>query len=153
MKKTQDAAALAGRIMLALMFVISGLGKIGAFADTTVYMASAGLPAIDPLLEILLIVTILVELGGGTAIIFGWKTRQATVVIFLFTALVTVVFHRFWDAPPDQAIAQQLMFMKNVAVMGGLLVLWAFGPGEYALDDTYRRGARKHLPAGTAGSW
>jgi putative oxidoreductase len=153
MKKTQDAAALAGRIMLALMFVISGLGKIGAFADTTGYMASADLPAIDPLLEALLIITVLVELGAGAAIVFGWKTRQATVAIFVVTALVTVMFHRFWEAPPDQAIAQQLMFMKNLAGMGGLLVLGAFGPGEYALDEAYRHKARKHLPASTAGSF
>lgn len=136
MNGTKDVAALIGRIMLALMFVISGFGKIGGFADTTVYMASAGLPAVDVLLEVLLIVTILIELGGGTAIVLGWRTRSIALLIFLFTALVTVVFHRFWAAPPDEAMVQQLMFMKNVSVMGGLLVLVAFGPGEYALDHS-----------------
>ena len=147
MYKTKDAAALVGRILLASMFIISGVGKMGAFADTTVYMASAGLPAIDPLLEYLLILTILVELGGGTAIVFGWRTRSATVLIFLFTMLVTLVFHRFWSAPPDEAVAQQLMFMKNVSVMGGLMVLFAFGPGEYALDDKVRRRTTKRVAA------
>jgi putative oxidoreductase len=136
MNGVKDVAALVGRIMLALMFVISGFGKIGGFADTTVYMASAGLPAVDVLLEVLLIVTILIELGGGTAIVLGWRTRSIALLIFLFTALVTLVFHRFWDAPPDEAMVQQLMFMKNVSVMGGLLVLVAFGPGEYALDHS-----------------
>jgi putative oxidoreductase len=136
MNGVKDVAALVGRIMLALMFVISGFGKIGGFADTTVYMASAGLPAVDVLLEVLLIVTILIELGGGTAIVLGWRTRSIALLIFLFTALVTVVFHRFWAAPPDEAMVQQLMFMKNVSVMGGLLVLVAFGPGEYALDHS-----------------
>lgn len=136
MSGVKDVAALVGRIMLALMFVISGFGKIGGFADTTVYMASAGLPAVDVLLEVLLIVTILIELGGGTAIVLGWRTRSIALLIFLFTALVTVVFHRFWAAPPDEAMVQQLMFMKNVSVMGGLLVLVAFGPGEYALDHS-----------------
>jgi hypothetical protein len=77
MNATTDGAALAGRIMLALMFIASGIGKIGGFTDTTVYMASAGLPAVDPMLEILLILTILIELGGGTAIVLGWKTRLA----------------------------------------------------------------------------
>jgi putative oxidoreductase len=139
MKKTTDAAALVGRILLASMFIMSGYGKVGAFADTTVYMASAGLPAIDPLLELLLILTILVELGGGAAIVLGWNTRSATVLIFLFTLLVTLVFHRFWSTPPDEAMTQQLMFMKNVSVMGGLLVLFAFGPGGYAIDDADRR--------------
>ena len=73
MNGVKDVAALVGRIMLALMFIISGLAKLGAFEDTTGYMASAGLPAVDPLLELLLILTILIELGGGTAIVLGWK--------------------------------------------------------------------------------
>ena len=144
MNKTKNAAALVGRILLAGMFIISGLGKVGAFADTTVYMASTGLPASDPLLELLLILTILVELGGGTAIVLGWKTRSASVLLFLFTALVTLVFHRFWSVSPDEAMTQQLMFMKNISVMGGLLVLFALGPGEYTLDGTGRRRSATH---------
>ena len=138
MNATRDGAALAGRIMLALMFIASGIGKIGGFTDTTVYMASAGLPAVDPLLEILLILTILIELGGGTAIVLGWNTRLAALLVFSFTMLVTLVFHRFWAAPPDDAQVQQLMFMKNVSVMGGLLVLYAFGPGKYAFERRAR---------------
>jgi len=134
MNKTKDAAALIGRILLASMFIVSGLGKMGAFADTTVYMAGAGLPSIDLLLEVLLILTIFIEIGGGAAIVLGWKTRPAALLILLFTALVTLVFHRFWAAPPEDAMAQQLMFMKNLSVMGGLLVLFAFGPGAIALD-------------------
>jgi putative oxidoreductase len=134
MNKTKDAAALIGRILLASMFIVSGLGKMGAFADTTVYMAGAGLPSIDLLLEVLLILTIFIEIGGGAAIVLGWKTRPAALLILLFTALVTLVFHRFWAAPPEDAMPQQLMFMKNLSVMGGLLVLFAFGPGAIALD-------------------
>jgi putative oxidoreductase len=136
MNRVKDVAALVGRVMLALMFIISGFGKLGAFEDTTGYMASAGLPAVDPLLEVLLILTILIELGGGIAIVVGWRTRSAALLIFLFTVLVTLVFHRFWAAPPDEAMVQRLMFMKNMSVMGGLLVLFAFGPGKYARDDS-----------------
>ena len=131
MRKTRNAAALAGRIMLALMFVIAGFGKIPGFNDTSTLMTGAGLPFVN----VLLVLTILIELGGGAAIMLGWKTRPIALVVFLFTALATVVFHAFWSAPPDKAMLAQLMFMKNVAVMGGLLVLYAFGPGEYALDD------------------
>ena len=83
-------------------------------------------------LEILLILTIVIELGGGTAIVLGWKTPLAALLVFSFTMLVTLVFHRFWVAPPDDGQVQQLMFMKNESVMGGLLVLYAFGPGKYA---------------------
>jgi putative oxidoreductase len=131
MDDARDVAALVGRILLALMFVIAGIGKIGGFADTTALMETAGLPAV----KVLLVLTILVEIGGGAAIIFGWHTRSSALIVFLFTALVTVVFHRFWSAPPDQAVAQQLMFMKNLSVMGGLLLLAALGPGRLALDD------------------
>jgi putative oxidoreductase len=74
------------------------------------------------------------------------------VVIFLVTILVTLVFHRFWSTPPDEAIGQQLMFMKNVSVMGGLLVLFAFGPGNYALDDKVRRQSTIRVTASPAGS-
>jgi putative oxidoreductase len=147
---TKDAAALVGRILLASMFIISGAGKIGAFADTTVYMASAGLPAIDSLLEILLILTVFVEIGGGAAIVLGWKTRSATALIFLFTMLVTLMFHRFWSVPPSEAMAQQLMFMKNVSVMGGLMVLFAYGPGDYALDDNDLPKSTKRVATGPA---
>jgi putative oxidoreductase len=132
MKRTRNIAALAGRIMLALMFVLAGFGKIEGFADTAVLMTGVGLP----LVNVLLVLTILVELGGGAAIMVGWKTRPIALVVFLFTGMATLVFHAFWAAPPDQVMLQQLMFMKNVSVMGGLLMLFAFGPGDYALDDS-----------------
>ena len=128
MDDLQDMAALVGRNMLGLLFVISGVEKIGAFSDTAVYMASAGLPAVS----VLLILAIIVEIGGGGAICLGWQTRLGALVILLFTATVTIVFHRFWNMPPDQAAVQRLFFMKNLSVMGGLILLMAFGPGRMA---------------------
>jgi len=91
-------------------------------------MASAGLPAVS----VLLILAIVVEIGGGGAICLGWQTRLGALVILLFTATVTIVFHRFWNMPPDQAAVQRLFFMKNLSVMGGLILLMAFGPGRMA---------------------
>jgi putative oxidoreductase len=136
MDDLQDTAALVGRNMLGLLFVISGVEKIGAFSDTAVYMASAGLPAVS----VLLILAIIVEIGGGGAICLGWQTRLGALVILLFTATVTIVFHRFWNMPPDQAAVQRLFFMKNVSVMGGLILLMAFGPGRMAFH--FDRGPR-----------
>jgi len=130
-----DVAALVGRTLLGLVFFVSGVEKIGAFADTMGFMASAGLPAV----KLLLLLAIIVEIGGGGAICFGWQTRPAAVVVLLFTVIVTMVFHRFWIAPPDQAIVQRLMFMKNVSIMGGLVLLFAFGPGSLALGFGRRR--------------
>ncbi len=134
MDDLQDLAALVGRNLLGLLFVVSGIEKIGAFAGTAVYMASAGLPAVT----VLLILAIIVEICGGGAICLGWRTRIGAVVILLFTAIVTIVFHRFWGLPPDQAFVQRLLFMKNVSVMGGLILLLAFGPGTIAFH--YDRG-------------
>jgi putative oxidoreductase len=135
MNANKDHAALVGRVLLASMFLLSGFGKIGSFQDTAVYMVGAGFPSYEPLLRTLLVLTILIEISGATAIIVGWKTRPAAIAVFLFTAAATLVFHRFWSAAPGEAMVQQLMFMKNVSVMGGLLVLLAFGPGRYAFDD------------------
>jgi len=132
MRQTRNVAALAGRIMLALMFIIAGIGKIPGFAGTSAMMTGVGLP----IANVLLVLTILIELGGGAAIVLGWRTRTSALVVFVFTGLASVVFHAFWAAPPDQVLLQQLMFMKNVSVMGGLLLLFAFGPGDYALDDS-----------------
>ena len=130
----KDLAALIGRIMLALIFVASGFNKIGGFAGTAAALAGKGLP----LPEVLVVATVALELAGSLAIIAGWKTRWGAAALLLFTVLATVMFHNFWAAAPDQMQMQQTHFMKNLAIMGGLLVLWAFGPGRYALERQRR---------------
>jgi putative oxidoreductase len=127
---TKDGAVLAGRILVAALFLISGIGKTAGFAGTAALMGSKGLPAA----EVLLVATIVIELGGGVAIIAGWKTGWAAIALFLFTGIATVVFHNFWLVPADQAQMQQIQFMKNVAIMGGLLVLFGGSPGRFAAD-------------------
>ena len=133
MNDLQDIAALVGRILLGLMFFVSGIEKLGAFADTSAFMAGAGLPAVN----VLLVLAIVVEVVAGGAICLGWRTRLAALALLLFTAIVTMVFHRFWSVAPDQSVVQRLMFMKNLSVMGGLALLLAFGPG--ALSFHYAR--------------
>ena len=123
-------AALAGRILIAVPFVVSGYGKIGAFAATAAVMAGKGLPLAD----VLLALAIVIELGGGLALVIGWMTRWAALAIIVFTVVATLVFHNFWAVPADQAMMQQISFMKNVSIIGGLLLLAAFGPGRYAVD-------------------
>jgi len=125
-----DWAALVGRVLLALMFVLAGFGKITDFAGTAGYMASTGLP----MANVLLVLTIAVEFGGGLALMAGWKARWAALALAGFTVLATVIFHNFWALPPEARMMQQLMFLKNVAVIGGLLMVWAFGPGRLSLD-------------------
>ncbi len=123
-------AVLAGRTLLAVPFVVSGYGKIGAFAATAGMMAGKGLPA--P--EVLLALAIVIELGGGLALIIGWMTRWSALAILVFTVVATLVFHNFWAVPAEQAMMQQISFMKNLSIIGGLLLLVAFGPGRYAVD-------------------
>ena len=123
-------AGLAGRSLLAAPFVLSGYGKIGAFAGTAGVMAGKGLPMV----EVLLALAIVIELGGGLALVIGWKARWAALALIVFTALATLVFHNFWAVPADQAMMQQISFMKNLSIIGGLLLLVAFGPGRYAAD-------------------
>ena len=128
--KVQDSAALAGRILLALIFIISGYGKITGYAGTAGYMASKGIP----LVGILLPLTILIELGGGLLIAIGWKARWAAAVIFLFVIPVTLVFHNPAGLAPAEAQQQMINLLKNVSIMGGMLGLFAFGPGGFSLD-------------------
>ena len=124
------AIALVGRILLALIFIVSGFGKVMNYAGTEAYMASAGLPMVGLLLPL----TILVELGGGLLIAFGLFTRIVAIVQFLFLIPVSLVFHHFWDVPAAQAAMQQIQFMKNIAIMGGMLLLAYAGAGSWSLD-------------------
>jgi putative oxidoreductase len=126
----QNSAALAGRILLALIFIIAGYGKIGGYAGTAGYMASKGLPMVAVLLPL----TILVELGGGLLIALGWKARWAAAVIFLFLIPVTLVFHNPAGLAPAEAQQQMINLLKNVSIMGGMLGLFAFGPGGFSVD-------------------
>jgi putative oxidoreductase len=130
MNGTKDWAALLGRILLAGIFVISGFGKITGFEGTAGYIASKGLP----LPQVLTVIAILIELGGGLAIVLGWKARWAALVLIVLMIVITPIFHGYWAAPPDEMMDQQIHFMKNVSILGGSLLLFAFGPGRYSVD-------------------
>lgn len=125
----QRYGTLLGRVFLSLIFVISGFTKIRGFAATAGYMAGKGLPMVD----VLLVLTILIELGGGLMVLLGWKARWGALAIFLFVIPVTLVFHPFWAAEPDQMQMQFINFMKNLAIMGGMLYIVAFGAGPLSL--------------------
>ncbi|MBI2313715.1 MAG: DoxX family protein [Betaproteobacteria bacterium] len=121
---------LAGRALLALIFIIAGYGKIGSFAQTAGYMASKGLP----MAEVLLVATIAIELGGGLMILAGWHARWAALAIFLFIIPTTLVFHPFWAVDAAQKGNQMNHFLKNLAIMGGMLYVMAYGPGPTSLQ-------------------
>ena len=132
----QNPLALVGRFLLALMFVLAGISKIGGFAGTVGYMQSKGMP----MASVLAVLTIALEIGGGMALIVGWQTRWAALALALFTLVASLIFHDFWAMTGPAQMTNQLMFMKNMAVIGGMLVLAAFGPGAISLD------ARRPMP-------
>lgn len=119
-----------GRVFLALLFVVSGIGKITGYAGTAAVMASKGLPMVD----ILLPLTIAVELGGGLLLALGWKARWAAAALFLFLIPTTLIFHQFWGIDPKLVQMQKIHFLKNVAIMGGMLMVIAIGAGAWSVD-------------------
>jgi putative oxidoreductase len=126
----QNFAALAGRTLLAVIFVVSGFGKITSFAGTAAYMGSKGMP----MPEVLLVGAIVVEFLGGLMIVAGWKARWAALAVFLFLIPTTLIFHNPAGLAGQEAQAQMINLMKNVSIMGGMLLLAAFGPGAWSVD-------------------
>lgn len=134
MNSLQNPLNLIGRIMLAVLFLPAGLSKIGGFAGTAGYIASKGLP----LPEVGAAIAIAVEVLGGLALILGFGTRWAALILAAFTVVAGVIFHNFWALPADQQTVQQIMFMKNIAIAGGLLQVVAFGAGSFSVDAKAR---------------
>ena len=118
------------RLLLALMFVLAGFTKFAGLAGTAGYIASKGLPM--PM--VLAVATATIEVVGGLAIIVGFQARFVALALALFTLLASVIFHNFWAVPADQQMVQQLMFMKNLSIAGGLLLLFSLGAGAASLD-------------------
>ena len=121
---------LAGRVLIAAIFVLSGFSKITGFDGTVGYIASKGLP----LPQLGALAAIVVELGGGLLVIAGWKTRWAAAAMLVFTLAAAVLFHNFWAAAPDAAQNQMIHFMKNISMAGGLLYVLVFGSGPLSVD-------------------
>lgn len=131
---------LVGRVLLALMFILAGFGKLTDISGTAGYIASGGLP----MGAVLAVIVGLLELFGGLAIAVGFQARWAALALGLFTIAASLLFHQFWAAPADQAFVQQLMFMKNLSVAGGLFIVAALGAGPVSVD------ARRGLVPATA---
>lgn len=112
------------RLLLAGLFLVAGLSKIGQYAGTQAYMASVGLPGA------LLPLVILLEVGGALALIVGFQARGVALALALFSIISALLFHfNFTDQ------IQSLMFLKNLSIAGGLLVLAATGAGPWSLDQ------------------
>ena len=130
----QDALSLLGRVLIALLFVPAGWGKIAGFTGTVGYIASKGVP----LPEVCAAIAIGAELGLALLLLVGWQTRWAALGLAVFTVVITFIFHNFWGVPAEQVMQQQQAFFKNMAIVGGLLAIVAWGPGGWSLDGRKR---------------
>jgi len=130
----QDAVTLLGRILLAWLFIPAGWGKIAGFAGVTGYIASKGVP----LPEVAAALAIVAELGLGLLLLIGWQARWAALGLAIFVAVITPIFHNYWAVPDAQKMMQMQAFWKNLAVVGGLLFVQAFGPGGWSVDGRKR---------------
>jgi len=119
----RNSIELVGRILLVVLFLLSGIGKVGAYAATAGYMASVGVPGA------LLPFVILIEVLGAVAIIAGWRVRVVAALMAGFTLLTGLIFHNNFG---DQI--QMIMFLKNISITGAFLMLVANGAGRYSLD-------------------
>lgn len=133
----ENIAPLIGRCMIAALFVLSGLHKLQNWDSTTLYMAEHGVTLIQPLLAL----SIVIELGAGAGIIIGFRTRLLALILFVFTLAVSFQMHDFWTmGETDVAQLEQALFAKNMAIAGGLLMLVGLGAGSWSYDSWRDRG-------------
>jgi len=125
-----DWASLLGRIALAALFLWSAYGKLVYMDGNVGYMKAYGVPAA----ELLIWPALLVEFVAGVMLLAGWKVRWAALALIVFTVPATFIFHAYWGVPADQVLNQQIHFMKNLAVVGGLLSVIAHGAGRLSLE-------------------
>lgn len=125
-----NALALLGRVLMAWLFVPAGWSKLMGFSGSVGYAAAMGVP----LPEAGIALALVLELGAGLLLLLGFMTRPAALLLALFTLVASVIFHAFWALPAEQVMMQQLLFTKNLAVIGGLLAFAAFGAGGWSLD-------------------
>lgn len=128
----ENIAPLVGRCLIAGLFILSGIYKLQHWNETAMSMAQHGVTVIGPLLAL----SVVVELGAGFGVIIGFRTRLLALVLFAFTLAVSFVMHDFW-AIEDQELAraQTALFMKNMAIAGGLLMLVGLGAGRWSYDS------------------
>lgn len=129
-KSIQNSLTLIGRLLFVALFLPAGIGKLTGFAGTVGYISSVGLP----LPTLAAAAALVVEIVGSLALLAGYGTRVAALILAAFTLVASYFFHAYWSVPADQAFVTQLLFFKNIAVAGGLLVLAAHGAGAFSLD-------------------
>jgi putative oxidoreductase len=131
----RSGTALIGRILIAAIFITSGIAKLTDPAGAAGYMNGVGIGNADTLVY----VAGVAELAGGLSLLFGFLTRIGAMGLIVFLAITTLFFHNFWAMTGAEAKTQMVQFMKNLAIMGGLFTIVAMGPGRYSVDARLRK--------------
>jgi len=131
METIERYAVLLGRIFLSLIFVMSGFSKIGGWEQTAGYMASKGMP----LVPLFLVAAILIEVLGGLSVLLGLKAKIGAAALIVFLIPASLIFHNFWTLEGMEQQIQMIMFMKNIAIIGGLLLVIGLGSGPLSLNN------------------
>ena len=134
-------APFAARLLICAIFVQGAFGKITGWAGQAEYMAAHGMRLIPPLLGAALVIEVL----GVLALLSGYQARIAAVVMFVYLGIVSVTLHNFWALSGMSAGANQTAFLKNLGIMGGLLMIWAYGPGRWVVGQAESKPSSKHF--------
>src|SRR5215831_8695684 len=126
---------LLARLFICAIFVQGALGKILAWSGQAAYMRSHNLP--DKLIPAMLGIALVIEAAGVLCLVMGWQARAAAFVMCLYLGVVSVLLHNFWAAQGMSAGGMQTQFLKNVGIMGGLLMIAAYGPGKWSVDEVH----------------
>jgi putative oxidoreductase len=135
--RTGDAWALAGRVLVGLLFLMNGWPRLmsGGVSGFGRYLASLGFPAPDFFAWL----STVIEIVGGVTLILGVATRYSALLLLLYVVIATVVAHRYWQYPAAAQTAQYFNLIKNLAIMGGLVLLFITGAGRFSVDGWLRR--------------
>jgi putative oxidoreductase len=131
MKSIENTTNLIGRFLMASLFLPAGVTKLMGFNGTVAYFGSLGLP----MPSIVAIAVIVIEILGGLALIVGYKVKLSAIILALFTLGASLIGHAYWAVPADQAFVAKLLFYKNIAIVGGLLILASLGAGRLSMDQ------------------
>lgn len=130
MPSIERLASVAGRVLLSLIFLVSGVGKIFDWSGTASYMEAHGMRAVP----LFLIAAVVLEILGGVSLLLGCRARWGALALAVFLVPATIIFHNFLLAEGAERQAQTIQVLKNVAILGGLLFVLGRGAGPYSVD-------------------
>lgn len=135
MTRSQQYIALGARVLMTFIFFYSGISKITGWEGTSKFMAAQGMP----LVPLFLVGAIALNLVGGLSVLLGYRARWGAVLLVAFLVPTTFIFHDFWALEGSAASAQVIQFVKNLSLLGGLLMVIAFGAGPLSFDGRRER--------------